>query len=138
MTSFKVKSLKGLSHVADVFVQELIEKNNVFLFYGEMGAGKTTLIKEICEKLKVQQEVTSPSFSIVNEYQSKTYQHIFHFDFFRIEKISELYDIGFEEYLIPKALLFVEWPQIAEELLPCDSVKIEILLLDDLTRIVRW
>jgi len=139
MANLTVRYLEELSQVADLFISELlIRPEKIFLLYGSMGVGKTTLIKEICKKMGVKQDVTSPSFSIVNEYSSKNYPIIYHFDFYRIEKISEIFDIGFEEYLTHEAVIFIEWPDIAEDLLPADSVRIDIEMPDNLTRIFRW
>jgi tRNA threonylcarbamoyladenosine biosynthesis protein TsaE len=99
----------------------------VFLFTGSMGAGKTTLIKELCLQLSIQDKVSSPTFSIVNEYRSKKYP-IYHFDFYRLENIAEAYDIGAEEYFFSGNYCFIEWPEIISNLLPpsdkCVSIDI--------------
>jgi tRNA threonylcarbamoyladenosine biosynthesis protein TsaE len=137
MPNIIVKSLDDLSIAAELFCKS-IGNDRIFLFYGNMGAGKTTFIKEICRNLGVVQDVTSPSFSIVNEYNCKKYPVIFHFDFYRIEMTSEIYDIGFEEYLIQNALVFIEWPEKLGELLPMDSVSVKILQSEDLTRNIIW
>jgi tRNA threonylcarbamoyladenosine biosynthesis protein TsaE len=97
-------------------------------FYGEMGSGKTTLIKKICEELGVKDEVSSPTFSLVNEYHSEDGKIIYHFDFYRIKDISEVYDIGFEEYFYSGNIVLVEWPELVEELLPEKFTKVEIEL----------
>ncbi|HNQ67540.1 MAG TPA: tRNA (adenosine(37)-N6)-threonylcarbamoyltransferase complex ATPase subunit type 1 TsaE [Bacteroidales bacterium] len=137
MPNIIVNSLGDLSNAAELFCKS-IGKDRIFAFYGNMGAGKTTFIKEICSNLGVVQDVTSPSFSIVNEYICKKYPVIFHFDFYRIEKTSEIYDIGFEEYLIQNALIFIEWPEKLGELLPIDSVSVKILQSENLTRNIIW
>ncbi len=97
----------------------------IFLFEGDMGAGKTTFIKVICETLGVEDVVSSPTFSIVNEYLAKS-QKIYHFDFYRIEDVQEAYDIGYEEYFYSGDLCLVEWPEKINSLLPPNYVKIEI------------
>src|ERR1051326_4167203 len=89
----------------------------VIAFYGEMGAGKTTLIKAICEELRVQGNVSSPTFSIVNEYRSSDGKKVFHFDFYRLNSLGEAYDLGYEEYFYSGAWCFIEWPEKIAELL---------------------
>ena len=92
-----------------------------------MGAGKTTFVKAVCEELGVDDVITSPTFSIVNEYRSEqTGELIYHFDFYRVKKIEEVYDMGFEDYFYSGALCFIEWPELCEEVLPDDTVKVSI------------
>ena len=98
----------------------------VFAFYGKMGAGKTTFIKAISSVLGAVDVVQSPSFSIINEYKTSTGDSIFHFDFYRIRKIGEVFDIGYEEYIYSGAYCFIEWPELVEELLPGDVVRVRI------------
>jgi tRNA threonylcarbamoyladenosine biosynthesis protein TsaE len=98
----------------------------VFAFYGKMGAGKTTFIKAISSVLGAVDVVQSPSFAIINEYKTSTGDSIFHFDFYRIRKIGEVFDIGYEEYIYSGAYCFIEWPELVEELLPADVVKVWI------------
>jgi tRNA threonylcarbamoyladenosine biosynthesis protein TsaE len=110
------------------FVKEALlplqSDHNVFAFYGDLGAGKTTLIKEICFQLGIEKsDVNSPTFALVNEYDNG---NIFHFDFYRLEDETEAYDIGFEEYLDSGNLCLIEWPERIENLLPPDTVKIVI------------
>lgn len=113
--------------------------SSVFAFYGKMGVGKTTFIKAICEYWGVDDMVTSPTFAIVNEYVSQiTGTDIFHFDFYRIKRIEEAYDIGFEEYLTRDGLCLIEWPEIVESLLPENTVRVEIEELEDGTRKISW
>ena len=103
-----------------------------------MGAGKTTFIRAVCHKLGVEEEVTSPSFAIVNEYRSDTLgESIFHFDFYRIKKIEEVYDLGHEDYFYGGGLNFIEWPELIEPLLPEDTVKVEIAENPDGGRVVK-
>jgi len=111
----------------------------VFAFYGKMGAGKTTFIKAICEELGVKEVITSPTFAIVNEYTTEPDgESIFHFDFYRIKKLEEVYDMGYEDYFYSGALCFLEWPELIDDLLPEDAVKVTIKANDDGTRTVDF
>ena len=122
----KIENLEKISEAAHDFVANIGE-NTVFAFYGKMGAGKTTFVKAVCEELGVDEVITSPTFSIVNEYRSATTDElIYHFDFYRIKKIEEVYDMGFEDYFYSGALCFIEWPELVEEVLPDDAVKVSI------------
>lgn len=98
-----------------------------FAFYGQMGAGKTTFISAICHELKALDLVSSPTFSIVNEYQTASGDLIYHFDFYRINRVEELYDIGFEEYTDTGAWCFIEWPEKGEAVIPEDFLQVNIL-----------
>lgn len=122
----RIDNLANIRAAAHQFVENIGE-NTVFAFYGKMGAGKTTFIKAICEELGVEDAITSPTFSIVNEYRSDVSgELIYHFDFYRIKKLEEVYDMGFEDYFYSGALCFIEWPELIEELLPSDAVKVTI------------
>jgi tRNA threonylcarbamoyladenosine biosynthesis protein TsaE len=101
-------------------------ENKLFAFYGAMGAGKTTFIKAICESLGAIDIVTSPTFTIVNEYKTADGESIFHIDFYRIKKQEEVYDFGIEEYLSGDSYCFMEWPELIEEILPPETVKVKI------------
>ncbi|MCK9254827.1 MAG: tRNA (adenosine(37)-N6)-threonylcarbamoyltransferase complex ATPase subunit type 1 TsaE [Bacteroidales bacterium] len=133
----EVKKLEDLNLAAKLFCEQIGDKR-IFLFYGEMGVGKTTFIKEICKELGVKTEVTSPSFAIVNEYNSEKFELIYHFDFYRIENIQEIYDIGFEEYIETDALVFIEWPEKLEELIPQNSNNVYITEIENFQRIIKW
>ena len=102
-----------------------------------MGAGKTTFVKSICEELGVEDVITSPTFAIVNEYEAHD-QSIFHFDFYRIKRLEEVYDMGYEDYFYSGALCFIEWPELIEDLLPEDAVKVTITENTDGTRTVTF
>ena len=117
-------SLHQLPEIAKEVLQN--SKHKVLLFYGEMGVGKTTLIKEIVKQLGVFETVSSPTFSLVNEYHTKNNDTIFHFDFYRIDNEEEAMDMGIEEYLYSDNWCLVEWPNKVENLLPLNSVSITI------------
>ena len=134
----KIDSLDNIRAAAREFVKNMGE-GNVYAFYGKMGAGKTTFIKAICEELGVDDVITSPTFSIVNEYRSETTgELIYLFDFYRIKKLEEVYDMGYEDYFYSGALCFLEWPELIEELLPGDAVKVTITQNDDDSRTVDF
>ena len=134
----KIDSLDNIHAAAREFVKNMGE-GNVYAFYGKMGAGKTTFIKAICEELGVDDVITSPTFSIVNEYRSETTgELIYHFDFYRIKKLEEVYDMGYEDYFYSGALCFLEWPELIEELLPGSAVKVTITQNDDDCRTVDF
>ena len=134
----KIDSLDNIRAAAREFVKTMGE-GNVSAFYGKMGAGKTTFIKAICEELGVDDVITSPTFSIVNEYRSETTgELIYHFDFYRIKKLEEVYDMGYEDYFYSGALCFLEWPELIEELLPGSAVKVTITQNDDDSRTVDF
>lgn len=112
--------------------------SRVFAFYGEMGAGKTTFVKALCEALGVDDVVNSPTFAIVNEYESAVLRcPVFHFDFYRIRRIEEAYDIGVDDYFYSGCPCFIEWPELIEDILPADTVRITIEELPDGTRMVK-
>ena len=100
--------------------------SSVFAFYGSMGAGKTTFIKVLCQHLGAVDIVQSPSFAIINEYKNPQGESIFHFDFYRIKKLEEAFDIGYEDYFYSGSWCFIEWPELIEELLPEGTVKVSI------------
>ena len=118
----------------------------VFAFYGKMGAGKTTFIKAVCEELGVEDVITSPTFAIVNEYSLPRGSSpselsggtLFHFDFYRIKKLEEVYDMGYEDYFYSGNICFIEWPELIEALLPDDAVHVTITENSDGSRTVKW
>ena len=132
-----IPDLNSIDTAAEQLVNNMGNRR-IFAFYGKMGAGKTTFIRAVCHKLGVEEEVTSPSFAIVNEYRSDTLgESIFHFDFYRIKKIEEVYDLGYEDYFYGGGLNFIEWPELIEPLLPEDTVKVEIAENSDGGRVVK-
>ena len=112
--------------------------NTIFAFYGHMGAGKTTFIKAICEELGVKDVITSPTFAIVNEYTDGQGEPVYHFDFYRIKKQEEVYDIGFEDYVESGSVCLMEWPELIEDILPADTVKVSIIEQPDGSRLVEF
>jgi tRNA threonylcarbamoyladenosine biosynthesis protein TsaE len=109
--------------------RELIKhfgKNRIFAFYGGMGAGKTTIIKAICEELNAVDIISSPTFTLVNEYKTSVGETIYHIDFYRIKKQEEVFDFGIEEYLTGDSWCFMEWPELVEEILPSETIRIRI------------
>lgn len=132
----KIQSLEDIHEAAKQFIAAM-EDHTVFAFNGKMGAGKTTFIKAICEELGVTDVITSPTFAIVNEYRSEeTSELIYHFDFYRIKKLDEVYDMGYEDYLYSGALCFIEWPELIEDLLPEDAIQVNITEQTDGSRVV--
>ena len=125
-TTIRIESLEKIQEAAKTFVANMGD-DTVFAFYGKMGAGKTTFVKAICEELGVEDTITSPTFAIVNEYRSDLAgELIYHFDFYRIKKLDEVYDMGYEDYFYSGAICFIEWPELIEELLPGNTVKVSI------------
>ncbi len=121
----EVVSLSELPVAAEKLLA-ICEGKKVFAFKGEMGAGKTTFIKAICEQLNVIGNISSPTFSLVNEYLTQSGEKIFHFDFYRIKSESEAYDMGYEDYLYSNSYCFIEWPEKIENLLPSNTVLVAI------------
>jgi len=126
MKTLIINKIEDIRQAAYEFIQSMDDRT-IFAFYGKMGAGKTTFIKAICEELGVEDVINSPTFSIINEYRSeKTGELIYHFDFYRIDKLSEARDISVEDYFYSGALCFIEWPEKIEPLLPEDTVRVTI------------
>ncbi len=133
----EIKDTAALPEAAREFVAQMGD-NTVFAFRGEMGAGKTTFIKAVCDVLGVEDEVNSPTFAIINEYRSATAELIYHFDCYRIKTIAEAADLGFDDYMESGALCLIEWPENVEELLPYDTVNVTITVREDGTRILEF
>ena len=148
--TIKIQDINTIQEAAQEFIQHIGDAR-VFAFYGKMGAGKTTFVKAICEALGCQDVITSPTFAIVNEYQvmgdgcwvidngnSQLPTAIYHFDFYRIKKLEEVYDMGYEEYFYSGALCFIEWPELIEDILPEDAVRVTIEEQPDGSRLVTY
>ena len=133
----RIDNLAHINEAAKQFVAAMGD-NTIFAFYGHMGAGKTTFIKAICEELGVKDVITSPTFAIVNEYTTPSEEAIYHFDFYRIKKLEEVYDMGYEDYFYSGSLCLIEWPELIEELLPEDAVKVSITEQEDGSRKVEF
>jgi tRNA threonylcarbamoyladenosine biosynthesis protein TsaE len=112
--------------VARQFLQATNNAQGIFAFYGEMGAGKTTFIKAICEELGIQDVVNSPTFALINEYTKPDQDPVYHFDFYRLKKKEEAFDLGCEDYFNSGFTCFIEWPELIGDLLPADVVKVKI------------
>ncbi len=128
---------KGIRRAAKQFLR-LVKGKRHFAFYGKMGAGKTTFIKAVCEHLSAEDLVSSPTFAIINEYNSEKEGTIYHFDFYRIKSVDELLDIGFHEYLTDDAWCFIEWPEKGEELLTDDFLPVHIEEDDKNNRVLKF
>lgn len=134
----RIDSLTQIQQAAQQFVAHM-GNGSVYAFYGKMGAGKTTFIKAVCECLGVKDVITSPTFAIVNEYTAeKINKPIYHFDFYRIKKLEEVYDMGYEDYFYGGGLCFLEWPELIESLLPEDVTKVTISENPDGSRTVSF
>ena len=130
-----IKDKRHLSAAAKKFLKHSGE-NRIFAFYGSMGAGKTTIIKAICEVLGAVDIVSSPSFTLVNEYRTSKGEILYHIDFYRIRKQEEVFDFGVEEYLTGDSYCFMEWPELVEEILPPGTVRVRITVDDNEQRIL--
>lgn len=133
----KIKDLGHIREAAKEFIQNM-GNGNVFAFYGEMGAGKTTFIKALCEELGVEDVITSPTFAIVNEYTDGKGEPIYHFDFYRIKKLDEVFDMGYEDYIDSGNLCLMEWPELIEDILPEDAKKVTITVNGDGSRTLSF
>lgn len=133
MKKIEIDSLSELGRVAEEILSALGERR-VVLLRGGMGAGKTTLVSRIAAKLGAEDTVTSPTFALVNEYEGRD-GTIYHFDFYRINRVEEVFDLGYEEYFYSGELCFVEWPEMVEGLLPDDAMQVRITVGDDQKRI---
>ena len=130
MIKIPIPSLRDIDQAAEGFLEAMGEAK-VIAFSGEMGAGKTTFIQALCRKLGVTAEVTSPTYSLVNEYFTGEGFSIFHFDLYRIEDPAELFDMGYEEYFFSGELCFIEWPEKASHLIPEDALRVEIVVREN-------
>ena len=133
MRELFINSISEIDKAATAFL-DAYEDESVFAFYGEMGAGKTTLIKSICEHLSVIDTVNSPTFSLINEYVTAGDETLYHFDFYRIESVQEAKDIGCEDYFYSGNICLIEWPEKIEPILPENTVKVRIEVLSNESR----
>jgi tRNA threonylcarbamoyladenosine biosynthesis protein TsaE len=131
-----IKNIDSIATAAQEFIAQM-GNSKIFAFYGSMGAGKTTFVKALCETMGVTDTVNSPTFAIVNEYNTPSGVPIYHFDFYRIKQLAEVYDMGYEDYFYGQGICFIEWPELIEELLPEDTVCITIEELPDGSRMIR-
>jgi tRNA threonylcarbamoyladenosine biosynthesis protein TsaE len=130
--------LKDIDAAARAFVDDMAGRR-LFAFYGPMGAGKTTFIRAVCEALGTTDVVTSPTFAIINEYNTRSGRPIYHFDFYRIRRLAEVYDIGYEDYFYGSdGLCLMEWPELVEPLLPPDTVRVTLSVLPDGSREISY
>ncbi len=132
-----INSLDTIHAAARQFADS-IGTSRVFAFYGKMGAGKTTFVKALCEVLGCTDIITSPTFAIVNEYTDGEGSPVYHFDFYRIKKLDEVYDMGYEEYFYSGALCLIEWPELIEDILPEDAVRVTIEEQADGSRLLTF
>lgn len=133
----KINHIDEIRDVARQFLK-LVGDHKIMAFYGKMGVGKTTFIKALCEELGVQDVINSPTFAIVNEYMDGEGETIYHFDFYRIKRPEEVFDIGFEEYVYSGNLCLMEWPELIEPVLPEETLKITITENPDTTRTISF
>ena len=125
-----IRSVENIDEASVEFLKRN-PANKVIALYGEMGAGKTTFTKALCKVLGVVDGVNSPTFTLINEYRTKGGETIYHFDFYRIIKLEEAFDIGFEEFAESGNLCIIEWPEKIEQILPSDTLRVKISVLDD-------
>ena len=136
--SIAIHSLEELPAAAELFLSE-IGNNRLIAFYAPMGAGKTTFTTAICHALGVRDDaVSSPTFAILNEYRAASGEPVFHFDFYRINRLTEALDLGLYDYLDSGCLCLMEWPENIEELLPEETLKVHITVQPDGSRLVTW
>lgn len=124
-------TLETIRQEAEQFAEQYLKEGRVVAFYAKMGVGKTTFIKELCKVLQVVDPINSPTFAIVNEYSTASNKTLYHFDFYRIENVMEAVDFGAEEYFYSGHNCLIEWPELIEDILPEDCLKVSIKLLDN-------
>lgn len=132
----EINHISEINNAAKQFIEQIGDQT-VIALYGAMGAGKTTFIKAVCEELGVTETITSPTFAIVNEYKSGDGSPIYHFDFYRINKLEEVYDFGYEDYFYNGNLCFIEWPELIESLLPDNCLKLKISETESGVRLIE-
>ena len=132
----RITSLDNIREGAKAFLAGM-GTSKVVAFYGKMGAGKTTFIKAICEELGVEDIITSPTFALVNEYTAGNGAPVYHFDFYRIKRLDEVYDMGYEDYFYGGNLCLLEWPELIEDILPDDAMRVSIMEQEDGSRVIE-
>lgn len=137
MKDIVIKGLDSIDQAAKEFLQE-IGDNRIIALYGSMGAGKTTFVTALCRVLGVEDVVNSPTFTIVNEYRTEEGEPVFHFDFYRIKSLREVEDLGFEEYVYSDCMCLMEWPEMIEEMLPDETLRVSISEQEDGTRLIKF
>jgi tRNA threonylcarbamoyladenosine biosynthesis protein TsaE len=136
MFKAEISSLNEINRIAEMFINAH-PADRLFAFYGKMGSGKTTFIKALCEELQVVDYVTSPTFALINVYETRKSKEIYHFDFYRIKSMEELFDLGYEEYFFSDKYCFIEWPELIEPLLPANTIKVTISEHENGGRIIQ-
>jgi tRNA threonylcarbamoyladenosine biosynthesis protein TsaE len=136
MFKAEINSVSQINHIAGKFLKAH-PNDRIFAFYGQMGVGKTTFIKALCDEMDVVDYVTSPTFSIINEYQTKDSKTIYHLDFYRTKNIQEAFDLGYEDYFSSGEYCFIEWPELIESLLPPATVKVYIREVENRNRMIE-
>ena len=136
MLLIRIPDLSSINDAARELINTFPDKR-IFAFYGEMGAGKTTLIKALCRVLQVTDVTSSPSFGLIYEYQTRGSESVYHFDFYRIEKLEEAYDIGYEEYIDSGQYCFIEWPEKIASLLPPETVNVDLQIVENNERTIE-
>ena len=136
MFQTQIKDLSALQDAAKELLANF-PKERIFAFYGAMGAGKTTFIKALCKELGSGDNITSPTFALINEYSTNQGSIIYHFDFYRIKKLEEAYDLGYEDYIYSGNYCFIEWPEMIQSLLPPEIVEVKISEIENGSRLVQ-
>lgn len=134
--TFEIQSVEKIGETAKAFI-EATKGKRIFAFYGSMGAGKTTFIKAICQQMGIKDVINSPTFAIINEYSLPDGNPLYHFDFYRLKKTEEAFDLGYEEYFYSGNYCLIEWPEKIEALLPEECIRIHIDVLPDGRRIIE-
>jgi len=136
MLLIRIPDLSSINDAARELINTFPDKR-IFAFYGEMGAGKTTLIKALCRVLQVTDVTSSPSFGLIYEYPTRGSESVYHFDFYRIEQLEEAYDIGYEEYIDSGQYCFIEWPEKIASLLPPETVNVDLQIVENNERTIE-
>ncbi|HSV87576.1 MAG TPA: tRNA (adenosine(37)-N6)-threonylcarbamoyltransferase complex ATPase subunit type 1 TsaE [Bacteroidales bacterium] len=136
LNTYRIREPDGLTEVADALICSFPD-SRIFAFFGPMGVGKTTLIKAVCNRLGSSDTVTSPTFNIINHYHTNTENHIFHFDFYRVDGLDEVFNLGYEEYFFSENFCLIEWPEKVEALLP-ETCRRVYMVFENGFRVIRF